>query len=243
MALATPSGELENLVDATSGKEIIATPTVVDRFADLKKKYEQYLIIQNDLEQWVKDHVKEVFLPPDINIFVQQTREYENYANYNRGTSDFISQLIQNSYKAGNNGFELDMNLLKPIDDLASGVYGTKKRMVRVVVKGEASNYCGFQAKKSAFTIEKAGNWCGWSAKHSTFTIGEAGDKCGFRAENSTFTIEKAGDNCGSEAHQSTFKTHNPNQYERFKKFVHPSKDNKLYLLATDDSIIKGVEW
>ena len=207
MSLTTPSGGIEELVDATSGKEIVVTSLLIDQFAELAKKYKKYLIIQNDLEQWVKDHVKEVLLPSDINLFLQQTREYENHESYEWNTGFFISQLIQNSHHAENTNFELDVNALKPIDNLASYVSGTEERMVKVIITGQA------------------GHWCGCSAQYSTFTIERAGDGCGFRAQHSTFN------------------THNPLQYERFKKPVLQYNGNTLYLLSSDGSILKGGPW
>ena len=260
MALATPSGELEELVDESSGKEIVATPVVVDRFEDLMKKYEQGLDF-GAREVWTKNNVHDVFLPSDINLFLQQTREYEDHVNYSENTGFFISQLIQNSYTAGHTDFELDVNSLKPIDYFTSNISGTKERRASIVIKGETGDACGSNAHHSTFIIKKAGHWCGWESKYSTFTIEKAGHKCGIHAENSTFTIGEAGDQCGygvkhstftiegaeywcgSEAHHSTFKTHNPEQYEKFKVYISQNKENKLYLLSPNGSILQGGSW
>ena len=226
MPLATPSTGIEELVDESSGKEIVATQSVIDKFADLTKKYDQFAVLtEYDWKRWLRNHVQEVVPPCDINIFLQQTREYENHKNYGFNTGIFISQLIQNSYKAGNNDFEFDVILLKPIDRLASAVSGTEEQVVRVVVNGEVGNGCGSWAQHSTFTIEKTGDVCGQFAQHSTFTIEKAGNGCGFAAKN------------------STFKTHNSLQYERFKKSVSQDRSNELYLLAVDGSIFNGGKW
>ena len=226
MPLAKPSGGLEELVDATSGKEIVATPILVDKYADLKKKYEKFLVTEiYDWQEWSRKGVKEVLLPSDINLFLQQTREYENHTRYNINTGFFSSQLIQNSYNAGNNEFELDVTALKLIHNICFGVSGTEERMVRVVIKGEAGDVCVWNVRNFTFTIEKAGDWCGFEAQHSTFTIG------------------KAGDNCGREAQFSTFKTNNKDQYEKFKESVPQNKENTLYLLSQNGSILKGGKW
>ena len=225
MALRKPM-ELEELVDASSGKEIVVTPLLVDRFEDLKKKYEEFLAVGYNQNKWVIEYAQEVVLPCDINLFLQQTREYEDHVNYRDNTGLFITQLIQDSYKAGNNDFELDVNSLKSIDYLASEVVsGTKKRTVRVVIKGEVGDRCGRNAQYSTLTIGKAGNWCGVWAQHCTFTFKEAGKECGFGAVH------------------STFKTHSQKQYERFKKSVDQCNKNRLYLLAADGSILKGGKW
>ena len=243
MPLAKPSSGIEELVDKDSGKEIVATPVVVDRFEELKKKYEQFLMVEDGFIEKRKNNMKEVLLPCEINIFLQQTREYENHKNYGWSTGHFISQLVQNSYNAGNNNFELDMNSLKPINNIASHVTGTDERKVNIIIKGEAGDWCGYFARHFTFTIKKAGSECGYLAKQCTFTIEKAGSWCGCQAEHSTFTIEKAGSMYGSEAQHSTFNTHNPKQYERFKESVPQDTGNKIYLLSSDGSILKGGPW
>ena len=260
MALIKPM-ELEELVDETSGKEVVATPAIVDRFAELNKKYKKCLMVGSRLEQWLKDHVQEIFLPPDINIFLQSTHEFENDTDYNYGTGFFISHLIQNSYNAGNSKFELDVCSLKPIGSIASNIFATKERTIQMIIKGRTGDWLGHRAEHSMFTIEKAGDTCGEYAQYSTFTIKEVGSWCWFRAENSTFTIEKAGDRCGREAQHSTFtiekagdqfgygaqhsvfQTHNPEQYERFTESINQNKGNKVYLLSDTGSIIQGGLW
>ena len=262
MPLAQPSGGIEELVDADSGREIVVAPAVVNRFAELRKKYEEFLILTGtEWKEWLGNHVPEVVLPCDISLFLQSTHDYENHTNYQKHTGLFISQLIKNSYNAGNSDFELDMNALKPIHYLAIEVSGTKEQMVRVVITGEVGSQCGWNAQHSTFTIEKAGylcgkfaqhstftiekvaNGCGWLARHSIFTIRKAGDLCGVQVENSTFTIEKAENDCGIKAEYSIFRTHNPEQYDQFKKSVTQNKENAIYLLSADDSVLKGGSW
>ena len=258
MALAQPSGGLEELVDVNSGRELVATPVLVDKYADLKKKYELFLGLGGFVEgKWEKNRVQTVLLPSHINVFLQQTREYENHKNYGWNTGHFISQLIQNSYNTGNNDFELDVNLLKPIDYLASNISGTKERMVRIIVKGDVGNLCGYNVQYSTFTIKKAGEGCGLGTQHSTFTIGEAGNNCGGGVQYSTFTIEKAGNNCGVVAEHSTFtieeagdyfgrftkhstfQTHSSQQYKQLKKSVPRFKNNKVYHIQPDGTLKK----
>ena len=238
MPLAKSSRGIEELVDENSGKEVVATPVVVNRFEDLMKEYEQYF---NDT--FLRQNVEEVLLPCDLNLFLQQTRNYENNPHYQTNTGLFISQLIQNSYDAGNNEFVLDVHFLKPINFLAYNVSGTEERKVRAVVKGEVGNFCMKNAQHSIFTIGTAGNWCGEDATYSTFTIEKAGVRCGRRAQHSIFTIEETGDWCGEHAHHSNFKTHNQQQYEQFKEYVSRSQDNTLYLLSSTGSILKGGPW
>ena len=241
--LTTPSTGIEELVDANSGTDIVATPVVMNRFENLKKRYEQYLMVKDGVELWVKNYVKEIVLPCDINLFLQQTREYEDHPNYQRYTGLFISQLMRKSYTAGNSEFKLDVNLLKPIDSLVSHVSGTKERMVMVIIKGKVRDFCGWNTQHSTFIVEEAGADYGFEAQHSVLTIEKAEDMCGFHTEHSTLTIENAADRCGWASRHSTFNTHNPEQYEKFKEFVDPNKGNTLYLLATSGSILQGGPW
>ena len=243
MPLVQPSEGLEELVDADSGREIVVAPAVVNRFAELTKKYEQCLELGYGGRGWVQNNVQEVVLPCDINLFLQQTRDYEHHANYSDSTGYFITQLIQDSYNQGNNNFEIDVNALKPVDNLAANISGTKERTVNIIIKGKVGNWCGFGAQHTTFTIEKAENWCGWEAQHSIFTIEEAGNWCGKNAKHSTFTIEEAGEGCGGWAQHSTFNTPNSNQYERFKDSINKNYRNTIYLLSSDGSILKGGPW
>ena len=260
MSLATPSAGLEELVNETSGREIVATSLLVDKYADLKKKYDYFFDDNNDMEKWSKEYVQEILLPCDINTFLQTTRYCEEHTDYSF-TGFFISQLIKNSYNAGNNDFKIDVNDLRLVDFLAYEISGTEEQKVRVAIKGRAWDWCGQYAQNCTFIIEKAGDECGQSAQYSTFTIGEAenwcgkyaknstfiiekaGHECGSKAQHSTFTIEKAGNWCGQDAQYSTFKTNNQQQYERFKKSVNQNKGNKVYLLSDTGSIIKGGSW
>ena len=243
MGLVRPSGGIEELVDETSGREVVAAPPLLDRFAELMGKYEQFLGFEYRDRVLMINHVHEVLLPCDINLFLQQTRYYEDHKDYPDHTGLFISQLIQNSYTAGNNDFELDMSSLKPIDCLTFGEYGIEERVLKAVINGEVGNLGGGNSQHSTFTIEKAGNYCGRFAQYSTFTVEKAGDGCGEYAHHSILTIKETGDFCGSAAQHSIFKTHNSNQYERFKESVPRKRGNRLYLIAADGSIIKGGKW
>ena len=279
MPLTTLSGGLEELIDESSGREIVTTPVVINRFEELTKKYEKFLGIEYARRVWAQGHVQDVVLPGDISLFLQSTHEFENHTNYNDNTGPFISQLIQNSYNAGNNDFEFGMNLSKQVDYFASSVSGAKERTVRVVITGEvgnccesrvqhstftiekvgnqcgqyaehsiftigkAGNACGFNAKHSTFRVREAEDGCGYEAKHSTLTIGKAGDLCGWNAQYSTFTIEKAENDCGIKAEYSIFRTHNPEQFNQFKKSVPRKNGNALYLLSSDGSVLKGGKW
>ena len=223
MPLATPSRGIEELVDETSGREVVEAPPVVDRFVELREKYEQFLV--GDAVEWILENIHDVLLPSDINLFLQQTREYEDNSGYHLHTGDFISKLIHNSYDAGHSDFELDVRSLKPIDSLSFGVSWTKERMVKVIITGQV------------------GRWFGYGAQYSTFTLGETGDRCGALAYNSTFTIGKAGVLCGHDARHSIFKTHSKSQYERFKSSIEQKIGNTIYLLSSDGSILNGGPW
>ena len=241
MPLAQPSGGLEELVDETSGKEIVATPVVINRFEELTKKYEQYLN-EADANQTTLQ-IPSVLTPTECNTFLQSTNNYENHARYQGRTGLFVSKLIQCSYDAGYNDFKLDMNTLKSVDYLAYEISGTKKRMLKVVIKGEVEYNCGYGAKHSTLTIEKAGDGCGHGAQYSTFIIEEVGDACGYGVQYSTFTIGKAEGWCGIGAEHSIFKTYNREQYRQFKKFVDRRSANSVYLLSPNGSILKGGKW
>ena len=99
MGLAKLSCDISDLVDADSGKEIVRTPQLVDRFDSLMKKYEHFLGLEYRKRELEKNRLQTVLLPSHINLFLQSTLSYEDHQNYQMYTGFFISKFIQNSYK------------------------------------------------------------------------------------------------------------------------------------------------
>ena len=260
MPLAKPSSGIEELVDETSGKEIIVTPPLINRFEELTKKYEDMVLPTTDLENKMSDF-KYILNPTDINLFLQSTTQYEHRVNQGRYeviTGSFVSRLIQCSYNEGYNGFTLDLTNLIPMG-VGRKLKGTQERPLEMNITGKAGDFCGSQVEYGNFIIKEAANWCGMHSKHSRFEIKKSGFQCGVNSQNSIFTIGNAGsslalqaekstfivdtttddtttDHCASFAHDSVFKTKNIDQLNKFKIFVKTSRRNKLYFIHPDGS-------
>ena len=250
MALATPSGGIEELVDETSGKEVVVVPSLGNNFEDLTLKYFSYL---NDGNY---SHLRptEILNPSDINAFLQNTQEYESHENYVYRTGTFVTELVRRSYDAGNNNFYVDLRCLRRLFNVGNFLKGAAERLVKMKVLGktgnssagytkyvditfeETGNDCGRTAEKSCITVQKTGAWCGQDALNSTFHIGTAEEYCGLRAVNSLFVVDTTQDDVGYEALNSVFKTATTVQLERLKKNLPHNKKNKVFFIHPDGS-------
>lgn len=206
MALTRVTSGLSDLVDETSGKEIIVVPTHVDQFTSIRTKYEPFLNMGFKEQHTFASSVTEVFSPVDINLFLQSTSQYEGHGNYTMATGRFISLLIQNSFNSGHNNFVLDVQNLKPLDCLGSELVGYKKNQLRLTTIGDVGCDCGMLVNHVQLTFPSVLDRCGKYANHSQFIIGTARDACGVEADNSHFTINTVEDFCGLRAKRSIFK-------------------------------------
>ncbi|HLD00254.1 MAG TPA: hypothetical protein VJC39_00750 [Candidatus Nanoarchaeia archaeon] len=231
---------------------------VKNRFGELCREYEEVLEAR-DYKGKIKT-IDDILAPSDINTFLQTTITCQQHQNYNWRTGMFISQLIQKSYDAGNNGFELNTQKVKRLNNLGYQIQGTKRRKIKLKIEGDAGDYCGrnstdstttiggnagdycgFDSKNSIITIgENAGNWCGYYSTDSTITIGgNTGNDCGWNSTDSTITIGgNAGNYCGWDSNNSTFKIKNKELYERLKEELNFKKGNRLFLLSPDGTEI-----
>ena len=81
------------------------------------------------------NHIKDVLLPEEINIFLLSTVPYEKYDSYSRTTGWMVSKLIQNSFDVGYDDFSLRAGFFQ-LDFLASYLRGRKEKPVQVEIFG-----------------------------------------------------------------------------------------------------------
>ena len=208
MPLAKPSRGIEELVDVNSGREIIATPVVVDRFEDLMKKYDAFLSIPITFQETIREYmstVNDVLTPSEIDSFLHHTTLREEHGRYTELTGYFVSRLIQCSYDTGNRVFYVDTHSLKLFHDMGARVVGNIDRKLELTIHGEIGDMCGENTQNANIVVGTTGNFLGSHAYNSTFKGRTAGDKCGFKTKNCTFTIEEVGHGCGFKVQQSTF--------------------------------------
>ncbi len=154
--------------------------------------------------------IEHTLTPEEINIFAQVLVRFEEpkYAGA------MITRLIQRSYNAGHNDFQIDVRAFtEDLGDLCSDLRGTKRKPVIVTVNGNLYIQVGDSANHISLTINgNVGDLLGVGAKHSIFTLnGSAKDVLGEYSINCTYTVQgKTGDAAGKSAHNSTFHFHGP---------------------------------
>ncbi len=178
--------------------------------SDLLVKYEEFLNKESDFDQIEKIINKEtISLTPDkIDDFLQQTILYENHKDYQTITGILISQLIQTSYNAGNNDFELNTKKLKTIDRIGAYLIGKERNPIIITIQGNTGYKSGLLSENSIFNIKgNTGDCYGWESKGCTFNIEkDAGDQCGYLSTNSIFNIQgNTGNNCGESSDNCRF--------------------------------------
>ncbi|HLD00250.1 MAG TPA: hypothetical protein VJC39_00730 [Candidatus Nanoarchaeia archaeon] len=208
---------------------------VKNRFGELCREYEEVLEA-NDYEGEIKT-IDDILAPSEINAFLQMTIGFEQHQNYDWRTGYVISHLIQKSYDAGNNGFVLNTQKVKRLNNLGYKIQGTKKRKIELKIEGDVGYDCGWNSNNSTITIGgNTGNDCGWNSTDSTIIIGgNTGYNCGWNSTDSTIIIGgNTGYNCGWDSNNSTFKIKNKELYERLKEELNFKKGNRLFLLSPD---------
>ena len=233
MPLATPM-ELEELVDKSSGKEIVDPPQLVGPFEKLTKRYENHLNLK-DQESF--GTMRDVLTPLEINTFLQTTIHYEQHHNYSDATGFFISRLIHNSYNAGHTNFQLDLTSFKPIHRVGYTIKSDLKNPCIIHVAGTVGSNFGAHSENTVFTAAGAGNFCGYNCKNSVFTIGTAGDFLAVDSTDSIFTITKGPLLYGFNNKQCTFKTTDVVQLKRFEKYYYFNEQgHRLFFIHPDGS-------
>ena len=71
-------------------------------------------------------------------MFLQATISFEDHKEYKERTGIFINKLIQESYDAGHNGFELNTMALPLIDKIGIYIQGKEKRPIEITIHGNA---------------------------------------------------------------------------------------------------------
>ncbi len=182
----------------------------VSEISDLLGEYEEFLNKEMDFNQIEKIIEKETILltPDKIDDFLQQTILYENHKKYEENTGAFISQLIQTSYNAGNNNFELNTKKLKTISNIGAYLIGKKRNPIIIKIEGNTGYDCGSFSQNSIFNIEgNTRDHCGHETQNCNFNIkGNTEKEFGHFSENCLFKIEgDTEEGCGWHAKNCRF--------------------------------------
>ena len=124
-------------------------------FGELFREYEKYIGEKGKTQKNLEE-ITGVLTPEDINEFLQITRRFGEYQEYSERTGEFITKLIQNSYDAGNNNFELNTKKLNRFFDLnmkvlnmligglGRNLQGHPERILSLQIDGDVGDECGF---------------------------------------------------------------------------------------------------
>ena len=177
----------------------------------------------------------EVLSPEQIASFMFMTHKFSAHLNYLTQTGQYASQLVQNSYDAGNNGFLLNAGENGDIGDLATWLKGEKERPIEVTIIGDYGAYWGHHSENCILHIRgNAGFSCGKTSVNLIVEIdGNAGPSCGWFTKGSIFTINgDVGESCGFGSKKSTFKT--PNRETLKTMFKEVPEDNRVVFIHPD---------
>ncbi len=201
----------------------------VSELSDLLGDYAEFLDkkINYDKTEEIVQSDTIILTPKEIDDFLQDTNYFKDHENYRKKTGIFISQLIQTSYNAGNNNFNLNTENLNKIDELCVDIKGEKEKPIKINIKGDSGEFLGLTSTYCIYNIE--GNMvggCGLESENNIFHIkGTIGYGLGAASENCTFHIfgepdhgtgdsalncifnihGDAGDFCGVRARKSNF--------------------------------------
>ena len=164
---------------------------------DVLKRYEEAVLGDSDnvlevVSSLRRHNIKDVLMPEELNEFLQATKRFAEHDHYNI-TGLFMSQLIQNSYDAGNTEFTLDVKDRPMIHALGQNLRGTPTRPLVLNIDGAAGHLC---ARDSCYVeINVSGDAesdFGAYVRCSALNVGgEPGPFLGVGARNSTFTVGK----------------------------------------------------
>ncbi|MBI2669409.1 hypothetical protein HYX14_06220 [Candidatus Woesearchaeota archaeon] len=169
-------------------------------FSALLEKYKAFLDDRTYGDHHKKNaDLTDILNPEHINAFLQSTVIHGNHEQYKERTGLFLSRLLQNSYNAGNNGFQVDTRSTGALDNLGVFLEGTKEKPIRLTITGDVGDDCGAYSTNGNYMITgDVGYDCGRLSINGTYTInGSVGEWCGFLSKDGTYrtpnrtTVEK----------------------------------------------------
>lgn len=138
---------------------------------ELLKKYMQL----SSMPEWgYATEEKELALKPEeITEFFEKSKIYKRHELYGKILGKFTTRLVQESYKKGGNGFLLDANGIKGLEDLCDKVEGSKDKKLNIEVSGNPGKGCCICTQYAVITLEKP------DYSYGIYTTG-----CDFRVQN-----------------------------------------------------------
>ena len=140
--------------------------------------------------QQIFSDIDEIYKPDMINSFLQATRGFCGSPHYSTSTGIIVSTLIQQSYLAGNNNFELETAYLTVAPAIAYELLGKKGNPIRLIVRGDTGESVGVQAQDVDITIHgSARNLAQYAHRIIIDVFGNVEGMIGYNTFDSIFTI------------------------------------------------------
>lgn len=203
--MGTPLGKYSG--EGIGGEEEPKDITPVNNKLDnLVRKY-KHTIDYGKIGSWFKE-VTTVLDPSEIDQFLQTTSQFDHLPIYEEVTSHYLKWLVQNSFKAGNNDFKL--NILNPTDSLLSYLEGSKERSLKITINGNLGDACLLKVKNLEVIINgDVQKNCAESAKNTKITVNSSGFEFLKFADNCTAVIKgMAAPETGYAARKTAFYLH-----------------------------------
>lgn len=182
-------------------------------------------------------------LPPDkIDVLLQQIKTLLHKERICYDASDFISAMIQRSYRAGFNDFTITTG-----DDamwqFPDGLIGKKNNPLRYTIIGNTMDcglikYCQGVYKGSFVDIGNLRQ----NRSCDFILYGDAISLLGLHSYGSSFTLYgSAGVYPGDETKKCTFRTVRPDDYEALKQQVAKEAGNVVQLISREGQVLEEV--
>jgi hypothetical protein len=170
--------------DVESKKEIeVKSNGVMD---ETIKTYEYYL----GRELLFNFKMSLVLEPQEISTFIKLSEIYEDKKLYHIKTGIFVSELIEQSYLAGYNDFNFDIN--KKYGNFGIGIFGKKDRPLKINVNGDlGGGFCSCSRHVVANVNGNLGSRSAYDSKYFTAEInGDVGNGLGSLSNNLLLRIK-----------------------------------------------------
>jgi hypothetical protein len=139
------------------------------------KEYERFLPLS--LEERKVNPIKSILNPSEISAFLSIVPQYAGVDNYYLRTTLVLSQLIQNSYSAGHNNFNLNFDEFPSMDSYVR-ITANEDRTAKIKVDGNANGFlCAYSSNVIVFVNGNVGSNFAFHGKNINAVIkGDVGD-------------------------------------------------------------------
>ena len=204
------------------------SPQCAGQMGRLLEKYE--LLVSLDLSgsteadevlrKTLQRHITEFLTPAALDIFLTLTIPYENESEYAYITSEFLEQLVQNSYNNGHNDFLFHTcNLTQELPGFPSNLKGTKDNPLRITVIGNTGEALGDDYYVHLTLKGNTESGFGGNSQHSVYIVNGEINDVNSLAYNSSFC---------------SYKTPVEETLQKFIKKVPKWQDNTIYRINPD---------